>query len=108
MVRSTASRDGSSCTQRVALHQLLNDEGLALVGLSGVEHADDVRVIEARRGARFAHEALHQIGAIATLRAKQLQRDWTIEPRIVRAIHLAHPATAEQVFESVMCDESVR
>ena len=56
----------------------------------------DVRMVQRRKRLGFAPKALQPIGIPRELVAEDLQRDVAMEPRVTRAIHLAHPTCAER------------
>ena len=53
-------------------------------------------MIERRGRARFLLEALHAIRVGGDGRGEDLEGDFTIQPRIARAKHFAHPARANR------------
>ena len=82
---------------------------------AGLVDRDDVRVIEAEARRRFAQQAIDRVavapvaGAVDHERAaNDLQRDVAAEPRIVRAIHLAHAARAKLAEDVVRADTCTR
>ena len=81
--------------QRLAFEELEHEEVGAGLGSDVVERAD-VRMIERRHGVRLAVEAGAQLGVGGELRRQHLDRDRAIEPRIARAVDLAHPAGADR------------
>ncbi len=62
--------------------------------LGGVD-GDDVRVIERGDRAGFAIETFEAARFVGDLGRQHLQRDIAPEPRIARAIHLAHATRSE-------------
>ena len=54
-----------------------------------------MRVIEGGDGARFPFEAFSSPGF------QNLQRDRTIEPRVARAVHVAHSAGTKVPFDTI-------
>ena len=56
----------------------------------------DVRMIERRENLRFTTEASEAFRMVRDLGQQDLERHVTIELGVMRAIHLAHPAGAEQ------------
>ena len=55
----------------------------------------DVRMVERRENLRFALESRETVGIGREGIREDLERDVAIEPRIARAIHLAHAARAQ-------------
>ena len=55
----------------------------------------DVRMIQRCGRFCFAHEAVHSIAVRSDLRGQDLQRNFTIEFRVLRQIHFAHSARAD-------------
>ena len=53
-------------------------------------------MLEGRDSSRFAFEAHLQIRIRRELRGQDLDSDVAIQPRIARAIHLAHAASADR------------
>ena len=85
---------------------------LGLVDLPDVEDRDDVRVIERRCELRLAHHprrAVRHRGR-RSLRvrrlfgAQDLECNCALQPRVVRAVHLAHPAGSEEAVDDVALD----
>src|SRR5258708_4593947 len=60
--------------------------------MAGVIERADVRMIQAGNRFCFALEALAQFRAVGKMSGKNLDGNDAIEPRVPRAIHLAHPA----------------
>ena len=56
----------------------------------------DVRMVERRDGARFALEALAELGIGGECVGQDLDRDDAIEPRVARLVDLAHAAGADE------------
>ena len=56
----------------------------------------DVRVIQRRQRLRLAREPRQPIGIAGEGVRQDFERDVAIELRIARAVHLAHPAGAQQ------------
>ena len=80
----------------------------APVGLARLVDRDDVRVVEARREPRLPEEPLAELLVVGEARAQQLQGDGALEPRIERAVDLAHAATADEPLDRVAGDELTR
>ena len=63
----------------------------------------DVGMVDARRGARFAPEALAR-GLVARQRRHRLDGDGALEPFVARRVDDAHPAFAELAHDGVVRD----
>ena len=89
-----------SLAQGFAFQQLRDDVRRALL-VSDVEDGKNVGMIQCRCRSRFLREALHAV----TVRGKRCRQNLDgygpIQPGIVRAIHFAHPARAEQRLDFV-------
>ena len=86
--------------QRAALDQLHRDvERAAFV--ADVVHRHDVRVVERRGGAGLALEALAAVCVRRELGPQALDRDLAPEPRVARAVDLAHASRAERAQDLV-------
>ena len=81
--------------KRFPIHQR-EHEGAAAVALFDPVYRRDVRVVERRQQARFPFEACQPIGIVRERRRQDLDRDVAPQARIAGAIHVAHPAGAEQ------------
>ena len=66
-------------------------------GLADFEDRDDVRMIQRGRGARLERETREAFLVREEVFRQDLQRDLAAEPRVRRAVDLAHPAGAEPV-----------
>src|SRR5216110_1747018 len=75
--------------ERLAFEKF-QDEKIGVAFTPDVEERADVRMLQARNGARFAVESFGKV------RRQDLDRDGAIEPRIARAIDLAHAAGSER------------
>ena len=80
--------------QRLPFQQLGHDEKNAAGGVPDVVDGQDVRVIQCGRGARFLFETAATIGIRGERRRQDLDGNFAPEPRIARAIHLAHSTRA--------------
>ena len=100
-LRSRGAADGSGPVstghgaQRLALDELHRDEAAAST-VADVVDGDDVRMVERRRGARSRSKRRPLGVAAVDPRAEELERDVAAEPRVVRAIDLAHAAAPDQ------------
>ena len=88
--------------ERLALEQLHRDEQLAAV-LADLVDLADVRMIDARRRAGLAPEALAR-RLVAGQRGHRLERDGALEPLVARGVDDAHPALAELAHDGVVPD----
>ena len=84
-----------SLAQGLALEQLGDREGDAARGAHVVD-VEDVRVREGRHGARFALEPRACDRVERESLGKDLDGDFAAEPRVARAVDLAHPAGADR------------
>ncbi len=98
--------DVAAAGQRHPLDELVGDPAPAGVA-AGVVDADDVRVLEPRRGPGLAEEPLHDpLARVGHL--QDLQRHVAVEPRVIRLVDLAEPAVAEQLAELEPADRPER
>jgi hypothetical protein len=74
---------------------------LAVVGTAEVEHGDRVRMVQLAGCARFGHEAERGVFIRQEMRMDDLDRDGAAERRLLRAVHAAHAADADQVEDVV-------
>ena len=91
---------GELRAQRVALQQLLDDIRRAVV-LADVVDRGDVGVIQDAGGPRLLLEAAQASGVLRERRRQHLDRDLAAEPRILRAVDLAHAPGADRVEDLV-------
>ena len=71
------------------------------VFLAGLVDRDHVRVVETRRKTRLTQHAIAEALILGEAPEQQLQCDRPLELLVASAIHLAHPATAEQFLDGV-------
>ena len=90
--------------ERLAL-DVLEDDVRAAVVLAGVDHADDVRVVELGDRARLAAEALELVGVRGDLAVHELDRDLALEHRVEGAVDRRHAAGADLGVEPVAAVE---
>lgn len=93
--------------QGFALEQLHRDELPAFV-LTDVVNGADMRMIQRRRGACFAEEALHGRAITAYLFGKELQRDMSTETHILGFVHHAHTARTNHGHNRVRSKPRIR
>ena len=67
---------------------------VAPLGLEAVDRGD-VRVVELREELRLALESRQALLVLGERRGQDLDRDLALQPRVGRAVDLAHPALAE-------------
>jgi len=77
-------------------------------GFFNPENLGNVGMIQRRQRLRFAREAHHAVGIGRERVGEDLDRDLAIEPRVTRAIHLAHPSRAERAHDFVMRKSGTR
>ena len=88
--------------------EILEDEELVVAVAADVEERADVRMLQRRDGARFALEALAQLRVGGERVGQDLDGDGAIEPRVTRAVDLAHPARAERRDDLVRAEPRTR
>jgi hypothetical protein len=96
---------GQARAQRLAIEELEREIRPAFVTADRVER-DDVRVREGRRGPRLLQESLDHTRR-QSLAAHQLQRDPSAQHQVLREVHLAHRALADQRLDAVVPDPRV-
>ena len=89
--------------KRLALEKLHDEKGHAVV-LSNVVKRADVRVTDSREGLRLTLEAFELRGACTVWRQQDLDGDGAIQPRVARAVHLAHAAGAQRRHDFIWAD----
>ena len=96
---------GAVLGDRLPLHVLHHQVGLARVGRAAVEHGGDVGMLEARQDLSLQEEAPLEVLGVAPA-ADQLQRDGLAEHVIVAhgPVDRAHAAVADAGFEVVRTD----
>ena len=93
--------------QRLPVDELGGDEMRAF-RFADLVNRDDVRMIQRRRRPGFPDESVHPVAVGGEFRRQDLECDFTVKRRILRQIHLAHPALAEWRQDSVLLDGGVR
>ncbi len=91
--RQRAARD--TPRQRLALDQLEHQIAMTLDLFETVD-ARDVRMVERGEQSRLALEARQPLGLLRERRGQHLDRHLASQPRVARAVHLAHAAGAER------------
>ncbi len=81
--------------QVLTRHELHLDQRAIAKILETVQRRD-VRVIQRREHAGLALEAAAPIGRVGHRLGKQLHRDFTTEPQVLRPIHFAHASRANR------------
>src|SRR5918995_201985 len=91
--------------QRLPLDVLEDDVGRAIL-LAGVDHADDVRVVELGDGAGLAAEALQLVGVRRDLAMHELHRDLALQRHVEGAVDRRHPTGADLGVEAIATVEA--
>ena len=89
--------------ERMAFHQLHGQEAPA-VHVTDLVDGDDIRVVERRSGARLLLETTNRFSVAGERGPKQLQGNLAVKPRVVRLVHLAHPAPADERDDVIGAD----
>ena len=89
--------------ERLAVDQLHDEEVDPLVVADVVDRAD-VRMIERGDGARLAFEAGAALRVGGEGRRQDLHGDIPSEPRVLRAVDLAHPASADGRIDPIRAE----
>ncbi|MEZ4392180.1 MAG: hypothetical protein R3A48_13880 [Polyangiales bacterium] len=87
--------------ERRADEVLHHEVELALLGLADVVNVDDVRVVDAVRGAGLAEHPRAQVGLAAEVGANELERDDAVNQHVSGAVDHAHAALAQPRFEPI-------
>jgi hypothetical protein len=93
--------------ERAALHQLHDDELLAVV-LADVEDGADAGMIQRARQPRLALEAFGRARLRQQRRGQEFDRHLATEPGVLGAIHDTHPPATELVENAVVPDVAAR
>jgi hypothetical protein len=83
-----------------ALDEPHGDVDLA-VGLTGLVHGDDVRVVDRRGEPRLARDAIAKGLVAGESWREDLERDGPVEPHVVRAVDPARPAAAHELLDPI-------
>ena len=78
------------------------------VGLTGVIHRNDVRVIKGRDVLALTSEALTELLISAKARRQHLQRHWTAKAHVFRAVDDGHAANTDDVADAVTAEHRPR
>ena len=89
--------------QRPAFDELGGDV-IRPISLADLINRENVRVIQRRCRPRLSLEAAHPLGLSRELRGQQLERDLAPELHILRQVHFAHAAHAQQRHDRVVTD----
>ena len=92
-----------SLPQRLAREQLHRDEGLA-VGLVDVVNRADMRMVQRRRGARFALEPVEGRPVTGDFGGQELEGDLATEPGVFGPVDDTHPAAPEAIENPIVGD----
>jgi hypothetical protein len=85
-----------ACRQGLSLHQLHHQRGPPAGVLLQAVNARDVGVVERGQRERLATKLRDRVRVAAHGAGQDFERDVTLEPRVVRAIDLAHASGAER------------
>ena len=94
---------GEQLAERLALDELHRDVGQRARGADLIDR-DDVRMVERRHRARFLLESPDAIRLGGQRLGQDLQRHVPVEPSIVGAIDLTHPAGAQVAAHLVVAE----
>ena len=86
--------------QRLTVNELADDERPAVEIAEIVDH-QNVRMVQRGRGASLRVEPAQTIGIRGGFRRQQLQRDVTIQLRVVRLVDFAHGAGADTRHDAI-------
>jgi hypothetical protein len=108
VLRRRGVRDGpvavENLLERLAL-DVLHHEVRRVVVPGDVEDADDVRVVQRRRGAGLALEPFEREFVILVLAGHEnLDRHLAVQFQVFGEVHRPHPAAAEQILDDVRAD----
>lgn len=92
--RPTRARGLCICIEPHAVHEPHHIEHTAVVECAGVVHGHDARMLETRQHPRFAMQPLRDVGR-RELRRQHLDRHLALQVPVIRAMDLAHPASAK-------------
>ena len=93
--------------QRLSGQELADDVRLALVR-AGVEHSEDVRVIQRGRSSCFLVEAAQAIRVCRVARREDLDRNIAPKALVACGVDLTHAPLAQQGYYLVRADEGAR
>ena len=88
--------------EALAADEFGNDVRL-LLQLADAVDGDDVRVMDARDGARLEQEALARL-AVRLQLGNELDRDLAGQDRVLRQIHLSHPTAPQRPIDDVIVE----
>jgi hypothetical protein len=106
---NAARRAGNPIRQRRPLHEFEDEGRIPVVTGFGRTffnsvNRGDVRMIQGCEDLRFALEAREAIGVMTECFGQDFECDIAIEPRVARAIDLAHSACSEQTENLVRAE----
>ena len=79
-------------------------EGRLAFGFTDFKDGEDVRVIQARGGARFLQKTTATVGVRDRFRRQHFERHRAVQLFVQRQVDSAHAARAERFQDSVMSD----
>src|SRR5215470_17459085 len=81
--------------------QVLQHQEVDAVLRTNIVKSADVGMIQRRNCAGFALEALPGLGILREMRGENLDRNRAVQPRVARAIDLAHAACAQRRLDFI-------
>src|SRR6202035_5791874 len=94
-------------SERSPINQFRDNVGGTTVE-RGIEHSDDIRVIQRARGAGFGHESVSASRVAVGALVQYLESHLAFEPRIPRAIDRAAPTLTEESENCVRSERRIR
>jgi hypothetical protein len=91
--------------KRLAGH-VLEDDRRRLVIVDDVVHGDDARVAQSCGSSRLGNESRSGGRVRQKVRVEELDRDGSIEPLVMCAPDLGHPAPTEPLLEAVSVEQA--
>src|SRR5947207_12107653 len=92
--------------QSIAVNVLDGDE-VGAFALADFVDVGDVRMIECSSGGGLLLEAAHSILISSNSRGQNLQRDFAMQPHVLRQINFAHATFAEQRANLIVVEPSI-
>jgi hypothetical protein len=86
---------------QVLARDVLEDDELAPLELTPVDHRDDVRMVEPSDRTSLAAEALHVPGVVREVIVEDLERNSPLELPVPGAVDARHPSASDELLELV-------